>query len=287
MPGQVPLNNAKFTNSPDFNYQAVSGITGSGVFRSFTYSSSGSNTYTLSNSDLWTAITFSGNTIVEVTAASTNIGDEILFFNATGTISFLNNGAIVLGSAYDYVIPPNTPARLVYIGVVDGYHAWLLAGAKDSYTASTVYDCCGTNQGALYTFGSWPQGPAYSNQYGTALYTYSGVGSIAVVGGTGYTISSGTITESPCTAVNFNNGYTFYSSGGSPYLFYSYVSINIFNDAEILGKPFKTQYSSIVYPCDTSYSVGSGTYYRAYDMYGAASPVCFTNGIVTSIGACP
>lgn len=281
MPGQVPLNNAKFTNSPDFNYQAVSGITGSGVFRQFSYINSGGNSRTVANSDLWNMVQLTGNSLVTIPAGiSANVGDEILFVNTTGTISFTTSGGANLLSYQFYSIPAERPARLVYAGS----NNWILAGAKTSYQEISPNDCCGSAQASLYVFNNWPQGPAYSNQYGTAFYTYSG---IVVVGDAGYTISNGIITESPCTTVNFDISYSFYSSGGSFYTFYSYVSVDIFNDSAIIDVPFKTALESNVYLCDGVNAVSDGTYYRTYDMYGAANPVCFSSGKIVAATPCP
>ncbi len=284
MPGQVPLNNAKFTNSPDFNYQAVSGITGSGVFRQFSYINSGGNSRTVANSDLWNMVQLTGNSLVTIPAGiSANVGDEILFVNTTGTISFTTSGGANLLSSQFYSIPALRPARLVYAGS----NNWILAGAKTSYQEFSTNDCCGSAQASLYVFNNWPQGPAYSNQYGTAFYTYSGIGGIVVVGGIGYTISNGIITESPCAAVNFDTSYSFYSSVGSFYTFYSYVSVDIFNDSAIIGVPFKTTSVSDVYPCDGANAVNDGTFYRTYGMYGAANPVCFSSGKIVAATPCP
>lgn len=284
MPGQVPLNNAKFTNSPDFNYQAVSGITGSGVFRQFSYINSGGNSRTVANSDLWNMVQLTGNSLVTIPAGiSANVGDEILFVNTTGTISFTTSGGANLLSSQFYSIPALRPARLVYAGS----NNWILAGAKTSYHEFSPNDCCGSAQASLYVSTPWPQGPAYSNQYGTAFYTYSGIGSIVVVGGIGYTISNGIITESPCVAVNFDISYSFYSIDGTVYTFYSYVDVDIFYNSEIIGVPFKTISASDVYPCDGAYAVSDGTFYRTYDMYGAANPVCFSSGKIVAATPCP
>lgn len=284
MPGQVPLNNAKFTNSPDFNYQAVSGITGSGVLRQFSYNNTGTNAVLVSNLDLWRIVQLTGNSLVTIPAGiSANVGDEILFVNTTGTISFTASGGANLLSSQFYSTPASRPARLVYAGS----NNWILAGAKTSYQEISTNDCCGSSQASLYVFNNWPQGPAYSNQYGTALYTYSGVGSIVVVGGTGYTISSGIITESPCTTVNFDVSYTLYDSTFILRTFYSYVSVDIFNNSQIIGVPFKTAIESNVYPCDSVNAVSDGTYYRTYDIYGAANPVCFSSGKIVSANVCP
>ena len=284
MPGQVPLNNAKFTNSPDFNYQAVSGITGSGVFRQFSYINSGGNSRTVANSDLWNMVQLTGNSLVTIPAGiSANVGDEILFVNTTGTISFTTSGGANLLSSQLYSIPALRPARLVYAGS----NNWILAGAKTSYQEFSPNDCCGSAQASLYVSTTWPQGPAYSNQYGTAFYTYSGIGSIVVVGGAGYTISNSIITESPCAAVNFDISYSFYSIDGIGVPFYSYVDVAIFNNSAIIGVPFKTTLVSNVYPCDGVNAVSDGTFYRTYDMYGAANPVCFSSGKIVAATPCP
>lgn len=284
MPGQVPLSNAKFVNSPDFNNQAISGITGSGVFREFAYNNVGGTARTLSSADLWGMLQLSGNCLVTIPAGiSADIGDEILVINTTGTISFTTSGGATLLSSQFYSIPAERPARLVYAGS----NNWILAGAKTSYDLNNATNCCSTSVSPVYTFGDWPQGPAYSNQYGTALYTFSGLGGSVVLGGTGYTISSGVISESPCTTVSFTTEYTFYDGVGSPSNFYTYLSINILNNSEVLGVPFKTVSTSDVYACDNSSAVGAGTYYRYSDVYGVSYPVCFnSDGIVIATSAC-
>jgi hypothetical protein len=283
MPGQVPLNNAKFTNSPDFNNQAVSGITGSGVFRQFTADNAGPSTKTLNNSDLWAMILLSGNSLVTIPAGiSASVGDEIVFVSTIGTISFTTSGGATLLTSNLYTIPAERPARLIYAGS----NNWILAGAKTAYLQSDVFDCCSTNKGSLYTLGVLPQSLAYSSYYGASLYTYSGVGGVCVVGGTGYNISSGIATESPCTLVNFTVSYTFYDAAENSYSFYSYVTISILNDSEILGVPFISSSESGVYPCYSGASPINGTYYRASGIYGATNPVCFSNGVVISTSTC-
>ena len=284
MPGRVPLNTAKFTNSPDFNYQVVSGITGSGVFRQLSYINSGGTTRTTSSSDLWNMVQLVGNSLVTIPAGiSANDGDEILFVNTTGTISFTTSGGATLLSDSLYTVYAERPARLIYAGADN----WILAGAKTAYSESAVYDCCGAQQNALYTLGVFsPVAVAYNDAYGSEVYTFAGAGGVCDIGGTGYSIQSGTVTESPCVTVNFDNAYTFYL----PPLYegtmlYTYANINILNDWEILGVPFKDSVVNDVYHCNTA-NAASGTYYRSADMYGAWLPVCLTNGIVTATLPC-
>lgn len=287
MPGQVPLSNAQFVNSPDFNNQAIQGITGSGVFRQFGYLNTGTNSRTIISSDVWTTIELTGNSVVTVPSGiSANVGDEILFVNTTGIISFTGN---ILSPAVYYANPPGRPARLVYAG--SDY--WILAGDKRGFTATTLFDCCGNNQSSAYTFQSvggysFLNNTAYASQYGTALYNVTALGGIVKDGSdNAYTIVSGAVNTAACTTVNFNEGYPFYnSSGGGAGTLYTFTPINILENSEILGKPFKVDPTSNVYICDTVNAV-SGTYYRGSDPYGGTLPVCFDNrGVVISIGTC-
>lgn len=281
MPGQVPLSNAKFTNSPDFNNQAIQGITGSGVFRQFNYLNTGTNTRTISASDVWTVIDLSGNSLVTVPSGiSANVGDEILFVNPTGTISFAD---FIVNTNYPSVVA-GRPARLIYAGA----NYWTLAGAKFVRTDHSPTDCCGNAMNAFYTMqsGNFTESYiAYSNSFFLTLYTSTAVGGVVVVGGTGYTITSGNATATPCTYVSFTYPYSFYGYAGSPYTFYSYQNVDIFNPSVIIGLPFRTTSAAEAYPCDTS--AINGTYFRSYNEYGAANPVCFSNGIIISAGACP
>jgi hypothetical protein len=286
MPGQVPLSNAKFLNSPDFNNQTISGITGSGVFRQFSYISSGSTSRTIANSDLWAMVQLSGNSLVTIPAGiSANAGDEILVINSTGTISFTTSGGATLLSSSLYSIPAERPARLIYAGS----NNWILAGAKTAYTSNAATDCCNANLDPVYTFGDFStSNPAYSNQYGTALYTFSGLGGSVVIGSSVYNINSGIITASACSNVSFNVAYTFYNSSGNSSTVYSYVSINILSN-DVIGVPFKTLSESNIFACDTASALAPGTYYRAMDIYGTVLyPVCInSSGIAIATTACP
>jgi hypothetical protein len=293
MPGQTPLRNAKFTNTPDFDNQGVVGITGPGVFRTFSYTSAGSNTRTLTNADLWTIVLMNGNAIVTIPAGLTaNIGDEIMCVAASGTVSFTTSGGATLLSDSLYAVPSARPARLIYAGS----NSWILAGAKTAYFSNdgALNDCCGNSVNGIYTFGSTlatavdPRDKiAYSNVYGTGVITLP-ADSRVVVNDIGYSINSGNIVVSECTFVDFNNAYTLYDGGGIIYDFYSYIpGLNIFDDSAILGVAFKTQAVSAVYPCDTSSPRSPGTWYRAADMYGISSPVCLnSSGIVTAATSC-
>lgn len=287
MPGQVPLSNAKFVNSADFNNQTISGITGSGVFRQFSYISSGSTSRTIANSDLWAMVQLSGNSLVTIPAGiSANAGDEILVINSTGTISFTTSGGANLLSSSFYALPAERPARLIYAGS----NNWILAGAKTAYTSNAATNCCSANVNLVYTFGDFnTSNPAYSNQYGTALYTFSGLGDSVVVGGSAYNINSGVITESPCATVNFNYGYTLYNAASASFNVYSYVGISILNDSQVIGVPFKTASESNIYACDTVNALSPGTYYRFIDAYSNVSyPVCIdSSGIAIATTACP
>jgi hypothetical protein len=286
MPGQVPLSNAKFLNSPDFNNQTISGITGSGVFRQFSYISSGSTSRTIANSDLWAMVQLSGNSLVTIPAGiSANAGDEILVINSTGTISFTTSGGANLLSSSLYSIPAERPARLIYAGS----NNWILAGAKTAYASNGVTDCCNANLDPVYTFGDFSiSNPAYSNQYGTALYTFSGLGGSVVIGGSAYNINSGIITESSCSTVNFDISYEFYNASGDPSTVYTYTSI-ILTSNDVIGVPFKTAATTDIYACDTDDAVAPGTYYRSSDGYGNVSyPVCISDGgIAIATTACP
>lgn len=285
MAGKVPLLNAKFTNAPDFNYQEVVGITGDGVFRQFSSNDAGVNTWTVSSADAWSMILLTGNSLVTIPANIANIalGDEILFVNTTGTISFTTTGGAALLTSNLYTVYAERPARLIYMGS----NNWILAGAKTSYSSSAVSDCCGTQQNVLYTLGQFSSATlAYSDAYGSTVYSFSGVGGVCDVGGTGYTIQSGIVTESPCALVDFDTAYTFYPNGSStPVLLYSYAVIDEFDDNQIIGVPFKTSAVSGVYHCDDSFAA-NGTYYRYYDMYVPSLPVCFSAGVVVATYAC-
>lgn len=289
MPGQVPLRNAQFIESPDFNNQAIQGITGSGVFRQFSYVSPGGTSTTLNSSNLWNIIELTGNGIVTVPGGITaNVGDEIMVVNSTGTISFsATAGATILSNTY-YVIPARRPARLVYAGS----NNWILAGDKAFYSNFSVTDCCDNSQPTLYTFNNadlteFPT--AYANRFGTSLYTSSAVGGVVQVSSNAYTIVSGSVNASACETVGFGSGYQFFNAYGSTIsgLFYSYESgLDITVNDQIAAYPFKYNIVNDVYRCNTDSAV-NGTYYRSSDMYGGTRPVCFVNGFVTSFAACP
>ena len=285
MPGKVPLNNARFINSPDFNSQAISGITGSGVFRQFSANTAGVNTWTVTSADVWTTIQLTGNSVVTIPSGISNItiGDEILFVNETGTISFTMTGGATLLSDSLYTVYAARPARLIYAGS----NSWILAGAKTSYSEATVLNCCDDSQASLYTLGTLsPETLAYSDRFGSAVYTFSGVGGVCKVGATAYNIQSGVVTESPCDLVDFTSSYLFYAAPS--YLgtsLFTYTSVDIFNDVELMSVAFKELNMNDVYPCDLTYAA-SGTYYRSYGVYGATLPVCFSNGRVIATTSC-
>jgi hypothetical protein len=279
MPGQVPLSNAKFINSPDFDNQAIQGITGSGVFRQFTPASASS---TISSSDLWTLMEYFGNTLVAIPSGiSANVGDEILFVNASGTISFQG---FIDNNNYPSV-KASRPARLVYIGA----NYWSLAGAKFAYTSHQPTDCCGNSQPAFYTVqaGTFAESYiAYSDPYGRSLYTSTSIGNVInVPGAESYIITSGNAAYTPCAPVSYSILYTLYNDAGSSYNFYSYQSVDIFDDAAIIGVPFRDSQNAETYPCNVSPI--SGTWYRSYGDYGAQQPVCFSNGVIIAATACP
>lgn len=286
MPGRVPLLNAKFTNAPDFDNQGVTGITGSGVFRSFTYTNVGGNTRVLQNSDLWRTVELTGNSLVTIqnnSVINANIGDEIVTVNQTGTTAFTTTGGATL-SGDAIIIPEGRPGRLVYIGS----NVWLLSGSKTNFFSQTVTDCCGSGLSNIYSNNSLfsTDSTAYANSFGTSLYTSSNIGGIVVVGGTGYTITSGAVTENPCALVNFNISYTVYDAFGNSGTLYSYVSVSILNPSEIMGVKFKTITTSGVYPCDNT-NAASGTYYRSADVYGSYDPMCLNgDGVVVSLTVC-
>lgn len=290
MPGQVPIRNGQFSNAPDFNGQGVTGITGSGVFRSFNYSSIGATARTLQTSDLWDTLQLTGNCVITIPGSGlgVNVGDEIIIVNTTGTTAFTTSGgASLLGS--EIITPSERPSRLIYIGTGSyGSNSWLLSGPKTNYSENSITDCCGSSFPSVYTLGDFsPSKVAYSNSFGTALYTSSAIGGVVVVGGNGYTINSGVITENPCATVDFGlYSYTVYTAGNSPYIIYSYLSVDLFNPSQVIGVPFKHTATSDVYPCDSVNPV-VGTYYRTGDMYGVSDPMCFNaNGVVTSLTAC-
>jgi len=287
MPGVAPISNSKFINSPDFNNQAIQGITGSGVFRQFSYISPGGTSVTLQSSNLWNMIELTGNGVVTVPGGITaDVGDEIMFVNSTGIISFVATSGATILFASQYAIPAARPARLIYAGS----NNWILSGDKTRYGGQDVTDCCDNVQPNLYTFGDVPliDNPlAYANDVGTSLYTASALGGVVKgAGGYAYTIVSGVVTYSSCTLVNFTIPYSFYDVYGNyagP--FYSYRDINILINSEIQDVPFKT-YQGNYYPCNTDNAV-NGTYYRSSDAYGGLLPVCFVSGIVSSFSTCP
>lgn len=289
MPGRVPIRNGKFSNAPDFTNQGVTGITGSGVFRSFSYLYTGSTSRTLQNSDLWNAVEVTGNCLITIPDnLGANVGDEIIIVNPAGFTSFTTSGVVYLIGT-STISPAERPARLIYLGNVAGYSSqtWLLSGFTISLTQTTPTDCCFNNLSPVYTLGDFSiYSVVYATSDATSLYTSSNIGNVVVVGSTSYTITSGAATETPCQNVDFASPYTFYSSGGDILTFYSYVSVDIYNDAAMQNLPLKTTNSYNVYLCDTTNAV-VGTYYRSYDMYGASSPICFVNGIVTSFSPCP
>lgn len=289
MPGKVPLNNAKFTNSPDFNNQAVTGITGAGVFRKFTYTSVGSTGYTVSSSNLWAILRLSGgNSLVTVPAGITaSIGDEILLVNINGTISFVTSGGATLDSSGIITLPTGRPARLVYSGT----NSWILSGGKINFQINSPADCCGAGLPTVYTVGPFGSASnAYSDQYGLIPYDYK-AGSV-IVSPDVVNITNGVITPAPCDFVSFNFGYTFFTNTDPIYgtvALYSYLSIDANNNSQILGLPFKNATTTGVYACDTSTNTApNGTYYRTFDYVNMqpTSPVCISGGRVTATTAC-
>jgi hypothetical protein len=212
---------------------------------------------------------------------------------ASGTVSFTTSGGATLLSESLYAVPSARPARLIYAGS----NSWILAGAKTAYFSNNelLNDCCNQPVSGVYTFGSIlistvnPASKiAYSNIYGTGVITLP-ASSRVVVNGADYSINSGNITANACPVVNFNNAYTFYSSGiFSPFNFYYWQpSLDILDDSAILGVNFKSETLASAYPCDTSSPVSAGTWYRVSDMYGLSRPVCVnSSGIVTAATSC-
>jgi hypothetical protein len=291
MPARVPIRNGKFSNAPDFNNQGVTGITGSGVFRSFNYLNTGSSSRTLQNSDLWSVIEVTGNCVIAIPdTLDASVGDEIIIVNPAGLTSFITNGAAVTLMGTADIVLTERPARLIYLGAVAGYtsQTWLLSGLKTSLTSTTPTDCCTNTLSSFYTLGAFSvDSVVYANASATSLYTSSNVGNVVVVGGTGYTITSGAVTESPCASAAFDYGYTFYvSDPPQAFTLYTYIpDLTITANDQIAGVPFKTSNPASIYLCDTT-GAAQGTYYRAQDGYGVISPVCFVNGIVTSFSPC-
>jgi hypothetical protein len=288
MPARVPILNGKFSNVPDFNNQGVTGITGSGVFRRFNYLNTGSASRTLQNSDLWTTIEVTGNCVITIPDnLGASVGDEIIIVNPAGFTSFITNGAAVTFLSTADIVPAERPARLIYLGTVAGYtsQTWLLSGFTISLTPTTPTDCCTNTLSPFYTLGAFSvDSVVYANTRADTLYTSSNIGNVVLVGGTGYTITSGAVTESPCAPVDFQYVYTFYSSTASNINLYTYLNVDIYNPAQIIGLPFRETYTSSIFPCATSPI--NGTYYRSYDMYTLLSPVCFSNGVIIVDNAC-
>jgi hypothetical protein len=292
MPARVPILNGKFSNAPDFNNQGVTGITGSGVFRSFNYLNTGSSSRTLQNSDLWTTLEVTGNCIITIPDnLGASVGDEIIIVNPAGFTAFITNGAAVTFLSTAGIVPAERPARLIYLGAVAGYtsQTWLLSGFTISLTSTTPTDCCTNTLSSFYTLGAFSvDSVVYADSYATSLYTSSNIGNVVVVGGTGYTITSGAVTETPCASAAFDYGYTFYvSDPPQGATLYTYIpNLNITIDGQIAGVPFKTSNPASIYLCDTT-DAAQGTYYRVQDGYSVGNPVCFVNGIVTSFSPCP
>lgn len=291
MPGRVPIRNGKFSNAPDFTNQGVTGITGSGVFRSFSYLYTGSTSRTLQNSDLWNAVEVTGNCLITIPDnLNANVGDEIIIVNTTGLTAFAILGSVTLLGTPN-ILPAECPARLIYLGNVAGYgsQCWILTGLKTSLYTNNTTDCCSSAVNPVYTLGDLnTSSVAYADANGTSLYTSTNLGGVVVVGSTSYTITSGGVTESPCSEVSFAYLYTFYDNGGNGVSLYTYLSgLDINLDFQITNVPFKTSNISGpgVYICNTT-AAAIGTYYRSVNMYGPSSPVCFTNGIVTSFASC-
>jgi hypothetical protein len=290
MPARVPILNGKFSNAPDFNNLAVTGITGSGVFRSFNYLNTGSSVRTLQPSDLWTTLEVTGNCTISIPDnLGASVGDEIIIVNPAGFTSFTASGAVTFLSTAD-IVPAERPARLIYLGAVAGYtsQTWLLSGFTISLTPTTPTDCCTNTLSPFYTLGAFSvDSVVYANTRADTLYTSSNIGNVVLVGGTGYTITSGAVTESPCASAAFDYGYTFYvNDPPQAATLYTYIpDLTINTDGQIAGVPFKISNPASIYLCDTT-DAAQGTYYRAQDGYGAYNPVCFNNGIVTSFSPC-
>jgi hypothetical protein len=204
MPARVPILNGKFSNAPDFNNQGVTGITGSGVFRSFNYLSTGSTSRTLQNSDLWTTLVVTGNCVITIPDnLGASVGDEIIIVNPAGLTSFTPIGSVTFLST-ENTVPAERPARLIYLGTVAGYGTpvWLLSGLKTSLTQTTPTDCCMSTLSPAYTLGDFSASSVvYANASATSLYTSSNIGNVVLVDGIGYTITSGAVTETQCTTV--------------------------------------------------------------------------------------
>lgn len=288
MAGVVPLHNAKFFGAPDFDNQPVYNVINDGVFRNFSYVSYEGNSRTLDNSNLWSMIQMSGNCLITVPASiGASPGDEVMIVNLTGTISVTAaTGASILSSEL-YTIPPKRPARLVCVGT----DIWILTGAKTSYTSSAVLNCCNDPRSTLYTFGALTYtSTVYADAYGLDLFSYTGTnadGPVVLVDSNPYTISSGALSYATCSNVFFGTPYTLYTDTTESKTVYSNVSINIFNDLEIINTRFKNTAVSDVLPCDASDPV-VGTLYRILDGATLDSPVCFNSaGVVIATAACP
>jgi hypothetical protein len=287
MPGQTPLRNTKFTNTPDFDNQSVKG-----VLRTFIWNNYGAPTKTLQTVDLWTVIEMPGNSVVTipVSGMSAAIGDEIIIIPAAGTVSFTVSGGAVLLSSSLYVLPNLRPARLIYAGS----NTWILAGAKTAYYVNSLLDCCGEAVSGVYSYDSTidnatvsPENvTAYANAFGTSLFSLDTRNRVTI-DSLAYRITSGIITESECELLNYNNEYTLYDSMGDEVAVYYYEVIDIGDDAAVLGQHFKRQILGDVYICNRDDAVDPGTLYRVNDMYGLSNPICFgAGGVVIATDEC-
>jgi hypothetical protein len=285
MAGQVPIRNGKFSNTPDFNNQGVTGITGSGVFRQFTpLVYSGAN-LTLNSSHLWNSVITTGNIRVILNSSSpANIGakpgDEILFLSTNGTVTF--SSTVVTN---EYTSRPKRPIRLVCTSASQ----WILTGVKASYSAATVTDCCGNTVSPFYTYEGEinDDTTAWLTNYGQNPYESSTVSLDGVVysihTSQALSITNGAISFADCAdyLYSWSNVYTVYSNDGTSSDIYSpFISPNSsILDSTLVGTPFKTQPSVDLYLCDTSDAV-AGNYYAYYDpIYGLSSPICFGDGV--------
>jgi len=283
MPGQVPIRNGIFSNTPDFNNQGVTGITGSGVFRQFTPLLYNGSDLVINSSHLWNSVIATGNIKVTLNSSSpasigAKPGDEILFLSTNGTVTFTST--VVTNQ---YTSHPKRPIRLV----CKSESEWILTGVKTNYTAITVTDCCGNTVSPFYTYnGAITNTTAWSNNYGqnpyeSTLVTLGGV-VYSAANSQAFSISNGSISFVDCAdyLYSWTNSYVVYSIGGSLYTVYSPFSSPSLSivDATLLNTPFKNQAAVDTYLCDTSNAM-SGTYYAYYDpIYGASSPICFGDG---------
>lgn len=280
MAGKTPLNNAKFTNSPDFSSYGVTGVTG-GSFHGYTGGTGGSN-YTLGVSDIAKLIKMTGNSVVSIPNSLTaSTGDEIMVYSATGTVKITPLSGVTLADTNYTVAPPARPARLINTGT----NSWRVAGYKFSYFPFSAVDCCGNSVPTMYQFNAdfTVGSTTYSDNGGQTLY--APIDPYIKYNSVDYTVIDGVVSISTCPSVDFNIPYTVYDISANPVDLYTWASISILSSDIFLYK-WKTATVIGAFPCNSD-SDASGTYYRTYTDLVLGNPMCLVSGYVISEAVCP